>query len=67
MTVGRRWFWGGLALDKIRKPPWKPFEIADTGPDETAAILFTTGSTGGDTESLCITIGGSSKNLAKFT
>ena len=46
VTVGRRWFWGGLTLDQIRQPIWKPFTTADTTRDETAAILFTTGSTG---------------------
>jgi acyl-coenzyme A synthetase/AMP-(fatty) acid ligase len=44
--VGRRWFWKGLTLKDIRMLPWKPFPIADTAKDETAAILFTTGSTG---------------------
>ena len=46
ITVGRRWFWGGDTLDHIRLPDWKPFQTADTARDETAAILFTTGSTG---------------------
>jgi olefin beta-lactone synthetase len=47
VTVGgRRWFWGGLTLKDIRALPWQPFPIAETGKDETAAILFTTGSTG---------------------
>ncbi len=46
VTVGRRWFWRGLTLKDIRMIPWKPFSIAGTTKDETAAILFTTGSTG---------------------
>jgi len=46
VTVGRRWFWGGYAYKQIRKVPWKPYETAKTTRDETAAILFTTGSTG---------------------
>jgi acyl-CoA synthetase (AMP-forming)/AMP-acid ligase II len=46
ITVGRRWFWGGLTLNHLRQSPWKPYPVADTGWDETAAILFTTGSTG---------------------
>jgi acyl-CoA synthetase (AMP-forming)/AMP-acid ligase II len=46
VTVGRRWFWKGLTLRDIRMLPWKPYPIADTAKDETAAILFTTGSTG---------------------
>jgi acyl-CoA synthetase (AMP-forming)/AMP-acid ligase II len=46
VTVGRRWFWGGLTLDGLRRSPLAPFPQAPTGRDETAAILFTTGSTG---------------------
>ena len=46
ITVGRRWFWGGRTLNQIRQPDWRPFPTADTARDETAAILFTTGSTG---------------------
>jgi acyl-CoA synthetase (AMP-forming)/AMP-acid ligase II len=46
VTVGRRWFWGGPTLKQIRVLPWESYPIADTRPDETAAILFTTGSTG---------------------
>jgi acyl-CoA synthetase (AMP-forming)/AMP-acid ligase II len=46
ITVGRRWFWGGQTLDQIRRPIWQPFQTENTTRDETAAILFTTGSTG---------------------
>jgi olefin beta-lactone synthetase len=46
VTVGRRWFWRGLALKEIRKLPWKSFPITETSKQETAAVLFTTGSTG---------------------
>ncbi len=46
ITVGRRWFWGGPTLDRVREKPWAPFPMADTTADEIAAILFTTGSTG---------------------
>jgi acyl-CoA synthetase (AMP-forming)/AMP-acid ligase II len=46
ITVGRRWFWGGFTLDHIRQTLWEPYPVAPTRPDETAAILFTTGSTG---------------------
>ncbi len=46
VTVGRRWFWGGLSLDHLVTTPWAPYPTAPTGRDETAAILFTTGSTG---------------------
>jgi acyl-CoA synthetase (AMP-forming)/AMP-acid ligase II len=46
ITVGRRWFWGGLTLQQIRQTPREPFAAVKTRTDETAAILFTTGSTG---------------------
>jgi olefin beta-lactone synthetase len=46
ITVGHRWFWGGLTLKQIRQSPWAQYRIAKTARDETAAILFTTGSTG---------------------
>ena len=46
ITVGRRWFWGGLTLKQIRQTTEKPFAAVKTRKDEMAAILFTTGSTG---------------------
>lgn len=46
ITVGRRFFWGGLTLNRIHKTPWEPFLLTETYADEMAAILFTTGSTG---------------------
>jgi len=46
VTVGRRWFWGGFTLAGLRRPDDAPFPAAPTERDETAAILFTTGSTG---------------------
>ena len=46
ITVGSRWFWGGLTLHQVRTRQWAPYAMADTRPDEIAAILFTTGSTG---------------------
>lgn len=46
VTVGRRWGWGGLTLDKLRPNKTEPFPIAATEPDDPAAIIFTTGSTG---------------------
>jgi len=46
ITVGRRWFWGGLALRQIQQIPWQSYDVVKTTSDETAAILFTTGSTG---------------------
>jgi acyl-CoA synthetase (AMP-forming)/AMP-acid ligase II len=46
VTIGRRWFWRGLTLKDIHLKPWKPYPVCATRYDETAAILFTTGSTG---------------------
>ena len=47
VTVGRRWFWGGHTLDQLlNKFPAKPFKQVQTTENETAAIVFTTGSTG---------------------
>jgi len=48
VTVGRRWFWGGATLDQLRDGPWieRETQIAATGADDPAAIIFTTGSTG---------------------
>lgn len=46
ITVGRRWFWGGETYKGLISRPWQPFTYADTQPDDPAAILFTTGSTG---------------------
>ena len=46
ITVGRRWFWNGLTLAQLRKKPAESFACMKTGRDDTAAILFTTGSTG---------------------
>jgi len=46
ITVGRRWFREGLTLNDIRCKSNKPYNIAETRQNDTAAILFTTGSTG---------------------
>ena len=46
ITVGRRWFWGGLTLKQLRQSPGMSYACAKTGRDDTAAVLFTTGSTG---------------------
>ena len=45
VTAGRRWFWGGTTIRKLAKARG-PFKMAETRIDDTAAILFTTGSTG---------------------
>ena len=47
VTVGRRWFWTGPTLQQLEaRGAELSFSMADTGADETAAILFTSGSTG---------------------
>lgn len=46
VTAGCRWFWGGHTLDEVRKSGSDSFHPAVTGPDDPAAILFTSGSTG---------------------
>jgi acyl-CoA synthetase (AMP-forming)/AMP-acid ligase II len=46
ITVGRRWFWGGHTFSQLVSREPGPFTPARTTQDETAAIVFTTGSTG---------------------
>ena len=46
VTVGRRWFWGGVTLDQLRGGPRSGPELASTADDDPAAVIFTTGSTG---------------------
>ena len=47
VTVGRRLFWGGHTFDGLlQSEPWRPFSPEPSLPDDTAAIFFTTGSTG---------------------
>ena len=46
VTVGRRWFWSGTTLKRLRLVQETPYPIAGTKRHDTAAILFTTGSTG---------------------
>ena len=47
ITVGRRWFWGGHTLAGLLAGQSTPAPaMATTGPDDMAAILFTSGSTG---------------------
>jgi acyl-CoA synthetase (AMP-forming)/AMP-acid ligase II len=46
VTVGRRWFWGSPTLARIRDAAWREYPCAPTHASDTAAILFTSGSTG---------------------
>jgi len=47
VTIGTRWFWGGETLDQVRQRGFGgPHTIAPTQSNDTAAILFTSGSTG---------------------
>ncbi len=47
VTVGSRWGWGGTTLAKIEAAgAGAGSQLADTAPDDVAAILFTSGSTG---------------------
>ncbi len=46
VTVGRRWFWGGMTLDQLRRTGSPEAAPAHTQELDPAAIIFTTGSTG---------------------
>jgi acyl-CoA synthetase (AMP-forming)/AMP-acid ligase II len=47
LTVGRKLFWGGHTLRKLEASASDdPFPILQPDPEQTAAILFTSGSTG---------------------
>ncbi len=46
VTVGRRWFWGGPTLARLRARRVTDFHPPTTKADDPAAIIFTTGSTG---------------------
>lgn len=46
VTVGRRWFWDGATLEKLRRTPLDDYRPAATKAGDDAAIIFTTGSTG---------------------
>ncbi len=46
VTVGKRIFWGGLTLDKIREKGSVNYKMCETRGSDPAAILFTSGSTG---------------------
>lgn len=46
VTAGSRFGWGGFSLDRLLAGASADFEPAPVGADESAAILFTSGSTG---------------------
>jgi olefin beta-lactone synthetase len=48
VTVGRKWFWGGHTLEDVKRlgEAAGPYTMPLTQPEDTAAILFTSGSTG---------------------
>ena len=46
VTVGRRWFWGGVTLEQLSRDGSERFSMVETDASEPAAILFTSGSTG---------------------
>ncbi|WP_321492637.1 fatty acid CoA ligase family protein [uncultured Desulfobacter sp.] len=47
VTVGRKWFWGGYTLNQLMEYNSNtPFQPVHTTDSDTAAIVFTTGSTG---------------------
>lgn len=46
ITAGGKWFWGGSSLEDIRRLGAEPVPSATAHEPETAAILFTSGSTG---------------------
>jgi acyl-CoA synthetase (AMP-forming)/AMP-acid ligase II len=46
VTVGRRWFWGGVTLAQLRHGRPASGAVISVRPEDPAAIIFTTGSTG---------------------
>jgi acyl-CoA synthetase (AMP-forming)/AMP-acid ligase II len=48
VTVGRRWGWGGISLDQVRKlgESSSHQNLPEIGSNDPAAIIFTSGSTG---------------------
>jgi acyl-CoA synthetase (AMP-forming)/AMP-acid ligase II len=50
VTVGRRWLWDGISLERLRamgdSPLPAPCSVLPTYADDPAAIIFTSGSTG---------------------
>ena len=46
VTIGRKFFWGGLTYTDLIKAGSDSFDTVTTDSSDTAAIIFTTGSTG---------------------
>lgn len=47
VTVGRRWFWGGITLEQLKaKGERSQSNLPSTSSESPAAIIFTSGSTG---------------------
>lgn len=46
VTVGRRWFWGGATIEQLRARRITDFQAFPASADDSAAVIFTTGSTG---------------------
>ncbi|MFQ5450225.1 MAG: fatty acid CoA ligase family protein [Nitrospinaceae bacterium] len=46
ITTGKGWPWGGIPLARVNQPGGGDFSPAAIGPEDPAAILFTSGSTG---------------------
>jgi olefin beta-lactone synthetase len=46
LTVGRRWFWGGMTYRSLVNRAWQPVETAAVRETDPAAVIFTSGSTG---------------------
>lgn len=46
VTVGRRWFWGGTTLRRLRNRSSAVFVPPSVRPEDPAAVIFTSGATG---------------------
>jgi len=46
VTVGKRWFWGGVTLAALQANQRAPFPVTPTTPTDEAAVAFTSGGTG---------------------
>ena len=46
VTVGRKWFWSGPTLGQVKRNGQTDYQIGETLEDQSAAVLFTSGSTG---------------------